>query len=203
MATGARSRRSQRNGRWRNESAAAVRRSRRSNPNSGPGIRTSMGYAWLWWTGRRNFGYYRRARGWPPLRHVWATFVSLAPGWRDGQGSDRALSFKESSMGASRAFGAKHHAPRDHPEKGTRAYVSDRSPRNASGVRRLPRAWALSTGGAWRIHLSELRAGCGCSSSEVGRDGAGVKGSSAQTLAYEMRLRSVPAAREAGSIRSF
>jgi hypothetical protein len=43
----------------------------------------------LWQTGRRNCAAATqprvRAEGWPPLRHVWPTFVRAATAWRVGQ----------------------------------------------------------------------------------------------------------------------
>src|ERR1035437_3370304 len=106
-------------------------------------------------------------------------------------------------MGASRAFGAKHHAPRHELEKDAYAYVSDRQPRKAPGVCRLPQAWVISRGRADRFHLRCVREGCRCSPSEVRRDSSGVKGSSAEALAAGMRLRAMSAAREPGSINRF
>ena len=68
------------------ESLAAAGRSRTSKRNCAPGIRTWKGCAWRCRTGRRNCGYCRRAKAWPPLRHVWPTLAPPARTGSDGQG---------------------------------------------------------------------------------------------------------------------
>jgi hypothetical protein len=87
--------------------------------------------------------------------------------------------------------------------KDANAHVSDRQPRKATGLCRLPPARAISAGRGRRVHLQRVRAGRRRSSSGVGRECPGVTGSSAETLAKRMRLRTMSAARGPGSIGSF
>ena len=50
-------------------------------------IRTYRGCAEPWRIGRRNCGCCKRAKDWPPLRHVWPTFAPAPTAWSVGQRS--------------------------------------------------------------------------------------------------------------------
>ena len=63
----------------RHESDAAARRLRPSDRSFSPGIRTSRGYVWAWWTGRTSCGFCRRRTAWPLFRHRRPTFAPWVP----------------------------------------------------------------------------------------------------------------------------
>ena len=63
--------------------------------------------AWRWRTGRRNCGYCRPAKDWPPLRHVWPTLAPPARSRTDGQGcGDGARSANKSGPEAEKPAAA-------------------------------------------------------------------------------------------------